>query len=174
VPQCLYSTAITLLHLRAVRPVQSLSACTVQLYLYSPYEPYALYTASVPVQVCTLPLTLYPPKITSYVSLVQKATDRIPIKFGGMPYAVNWYPYFLYLIVNYDPYFAWRLNRRRSNSSENQFRWVQKNVLSAFANTLAPPLEQYAHINASNVHFTWCKSKGKVFPSQARCGQEDG
>ena len=35
-PQCLYSTAISLLPLLAVRPVQSLSACTVQLYLYSP------------------------------------------------------------------------------------------------------------------------------------------
>jgi len=30
-PQCLYSTAIPLLPLLAVRPVQSLSACTVQL-----------------------------------------------------------------------------------------------------------------------------------------------
>jgi len=49
-PQCLYSTAIPLLPLWAVRPVQSLSACTVQLYLYSPYGPYGLYTASVPVQ----------------------------------------------------------------------------------------------------------------------------
>ena len=28
----------------------SLSACTVQLYLYSPYGPYGLYRASVPVQ----------------------------------------------------------------------------------------------------------------------------
>jgi hypothetical protein len=34
----------------AVQPVQSLSACTVQLYLYSPYGPYGLYRASVPVQ----------------------------------------------------------------------------------------------------------------------------
>jgi len=34
--QCLYSTAIPLLPLWAVRPVQNLSACTVQLYLYSP------------------------------------------------------------------------------------------------------------------------------------------
>jgi len=49
-PQCLYSTAIPLLPLWAVRPVQSLSACTVQLYLYSPYVPYSLYRASVPVQ----------------------------------------------------------------------------------------------------------------------------
>jgi len=27
-----------------------LSACTVQLYLYSPYGPYGLYRASMPVQ----------------------------------------------------------------------------------------------------------------------------
>ena len=53
-PQCLYSTAIPLLPLWAVRPVQSLSACTVQLYLYSPYGPYGLYRALVPVQGCTL------------------------------------------------------------------------------------------------------------------------
>jgi len=35
-PQCLYSRAIPLLPLWAVRPVQNLSACTVELYLYSP------------------------------------------------------------------------------------------------------------------------------------------
>ena len=39
-----------LLPLWAVRPAQSLSACTVELYLYSPYGPYGLYRASVPVQ----------------------------------------------------------------------------------------------------------------------------
>ena len=49
-PQCLYSTAIPLLPLWAVRPVQSLSACTVQLYLYSSYGPFSLYRASLPVQ----------------------------------------------------------------------------------------------------------------------------
>jgi len=49
-PQCLYSTPIPLLPLLPVRPVQNLSACTVQLYLYSPYCPYGLYRASVPVQ----------------------------------------------------------------------------------------------------------------------------
>jgi len=32
-PQCLYSTATPLLPLWAVRPVQNLSACTVELYL---------------------------------------------------------------------------------------------------------------------------------------------
>jgi len=49
-PQCLYSRAIPLVPLWTVRPVQNLSACTVQLYLYSPYAPYGLYRASVPVQ----------------------------------------------------------------------------------------------------------------------------
>ena len=54
-PQCLYSTvqysrAIPLLPLWAVWPVQSLSACTVELYLYPAYGPYGLYRASVPVQ----------------------------------------------------------------------------------------------------------------------------
>ena len=42
----------------AVRPVQTLSACTVQLYLYSPYRQYGLYRASVPVPGCSLPLPL--------------------------------------------------------------------------------------------------------------------
>ena len=70
-PQCLYSTAIPLLPLWAVQPVQTLSACTVQLYLYSTYGPYSLYRASVPVQysytstppmgrtACTEPQCLY-------------------------------------------------------------------------------------------------------------------
>ena len=41
-PQCLYKGALYL-YLR------------VELYLYSPYGPYGLYRASVPVQGCTLP-----------------------------------------------------------------------------------------------------------------------
>ena len=44
-PQCLYSTAIPLLPLWAVQPVQTLSACTVQLYLYSPQY---LYSKAIP------------------------------------------------------------------------------------------------------------------------------
>jgi len=67
-PQCLYSTAIPLLPLWAVRPVQTLSSCTVQLELYFPYGPYGLYRDSVPVQygytstpfsACTVQLYLY-------------------------------------------------------------------------------------------------------------------
>jgi hypothetical protein len=57
-PQGLYSRAIPLLPLWAIRPLQSLSACTVELYLYSPYGPYGLYRASVLVQGCTLLLCL--------------------------------------------------------------------------------------------------------------------
>ena len=65
------SRAIPLLPLWAVRPVQSLRACTVELYLYSPYGPSGLYRASVPVQysytstppmgrpACTEPQCLY-------------------------------------------------------------------------------------------------------------------
>ena len=49
-PQCLYSIAKPLLTVWAVRPVQSLSACTVELYLYSLYGPYGLCRTSVPVQ----------------------------------------------------------------------------------------------------------------------------
>ena len=52
--QCLYSRAIPLPPLWTVQPVQSLSACTVELYLYSPYGPYSLYRASVPVQGCAV------------------------------------------------------------------------------------------------------------------------
>jgi len=40
-PQCLYKAALYL-----------------YLYLYSPYRPYGLYRASVPVQTCTLPLPI--------------------------------------------------------------------------------------------------------------------
>ena len=49
VPWSRKSRGIPLLPLWAVRPVQSLGACTVQLYLYSPYGLYGLYRASVPV-----------------------------------------------------------------------------------------------------------------------------
>ena len=69
--QCQYSIAIPLLPQWTVQPVQSLNACTVQLYLYSPNGPYGLYTASVPLQysytftppmdrtACTQPECLY-------------------------------------------------------------------------------------------------------------------
>jgi len=70
-PQCLYSTAIPLLPLLAVQPLQSLSACTVELYLYSHYWQYGLcrtsvsvqysYTSTTPIsrRACTEPQYLY-------------------------------------------------------------------------------------------------------------------
>jgi len=69
--QCLYSTAITPLPLWTVLPVHSLSAFTVQLYLFTPYGPYGLYRTSGPVEysytsthpmdltACTEPQCLY-------------------------------------------------------------------------------------------------------------------
>jgi len=83
-PQCLYSRAIPLIPLWTVRPLQSLGACTVQLYLYSPYGPYCLYRASVPVQysynstppmdrtACTEPQFLY----STAISLPPPPMDR--------------------------------------------------------------------------------------------------
>jgi hypothetical protein len=71
VPWSWKSRAIPLLPIWAVRPVQSLSACTrvhftftfgherVELYLYSPYGPYGLYRTSVPIQACTYLTFLY-------------------------------------------------------------------------------------------------------------------
>jgi len=89
VQRCTLPLPIPLLPVWTVRPVQSLSACTMvhftftytstppigrtactqpqylyngalylYLYLYSPYGPYSLYRASVPVQRCTLTLSI--------------------------------------------------------------------------------------------------------------------
>jgi len=63
VQHCTLPLPIPLLPLCAVQQVQSLNACTNSalyhyLYLYSPYVPYGLYRASVPVQRCTLPLPI--------------------------------------------------------------------------------------------------------------------
>ena len=90
-PQCLYSTAIPLLLLWAVRPVQSLSACTVQLYLYSPYGPYGLYRVSVPVQGCTLPFFLHIMKLLiMYFS---------PLPFHLVPLRPKYSPHYHILII---------------------------------------------------------------------------
>jgi hypothetical protein len=68
-PQCLYSRSIPLLPLWAVRPVHGLSACTVELYLYSPYGPYGLYMASGLVHGCTLPFNFFTQyQLQSYIS----------------------------------------------------------------------------------------------------------
>jgi len=52
VPQFLYSKAINLHPIWAVKALQILSAFIVQIYLYYACEPYSLYTTSVPVEYC--------------------------------------------------------------------------------------------------------------------------
>jgi len=108
-PQCLYSIAIPVFPLWAVRPVQSLSTCTVQLYLYSPYGPYSLYRASVPVQqsytstppmgrmACTEPQCLYSTDI-----------PLIPLWAVRLLQSLNACTVQLYL---YSPYVPYGLNR---------------------------------------------------------------
>jgi hypothetical protein len=59
-PQCQYSRAIPLPPIWAVRPVQGLSACTVELYLYSPMDRTA----------CTEPQCLYKGALYLYVYLL--------------------------------------------------------------------------------------------------------
>jgi len=63
-PQCLYSRAIPLLPLWIVRPVQSLSAGTVESYTFTPpmgrtacTEPHCLYSKAIPL----LPLWIVRP-----------------------------------------------------------------------------------------------------------------
>jgi hypothetical protein len=78
-PQCLYSRAIPLLPLWAVRPVQRLRVGRAELNLYALSEPYGLYRASVPVQysdtstppmsrtACTEPQCLYKSDLYLYL-----------------------------------------------------------------------------------------------------------
>jgi len=91
-PQCLYSRAIPLLPLWAVRLVQRLSACTVELYLYSPCGLYGLYRASVPVQ---LSYTSTPP-------MDRTACTETQCLYKGALYL------YLYLYSPYGPYGLYR------------------------------------------------------------------
>ena len=74
-PQCLYSRAIPLLPLWAVRPVQSLSACTVELYLYPPMGRTA----------CTEPQCLYKGALYLflYIKWIQRLTWRTALIRDG-------------------------------------------------------------------------------------------
>jgi hypothetical protein len=67
-PQCLYKGALYL---------------TVELYLYSPYGPYGLYRALVPVQGCTLPYSRAIPVLTLWaVRPVQSLSTCTMVTFA--------------------------------------------------------------------------------------------
>jgi hypothetical protein len=89
----------------------------VELYLYSPYGPYGLYSASVPVQGCTLPYGLYRASVPvqrctlpyglyrAYVS-VQRCTlpyglyrASVPVKGCTLPYGLYKGDLYLYLFL---------------------------------------------------------------------------
>jgi hypothetical protein len=107
--ECLYSTATSLLPLWAVRPVQSLSVCTVQLYLYPLYGPYSLYRAWVSVQysynstpsmgrtACTEPHSLY-----------SKAISLLPLWSVRPLQSLRVCTVQLYLYFLYGPYGLYR------------------------------------------------------------------
>ena len=79
-PRCLYSRAIPLLPLWTLPPVQSLGACTIELYLYSPYGPSGLYRASVPVQQSyTFPPPMGCTAFTEPQCLYSRAIPLLPI-----------------------------------------------------------------------------------------------
>ena len=52
----------------------------IELYLYSPYGPYGLYRASVPVQGCTLTLHLHRRHTQNLPSIKEGILDYIPGK----------------------------------------------------------------------------------------------
>ena len=66
-PQCLYKGALYL---------------TVEVYLYSPYGPYGLYRASVPVQGCTLPFTFVSVRLNKYCLFSDKQKEMAYRKMG--------------------------------------------------------------------------------------------
>ena len=82
VPWSRKSRAISLLPYWDVRPVQSLSACTVELYLYFLYGPFGLYRASVPVQY----------SYTSTSSMGRSACTEPQFLYKGALYLYLYYP----------------------------------------------------------------------------------
>ena len=101
VPWSRNSRGIPLHRIRTVRPIQSLSACTrvhcTFTYTSTPYGPYGLYRASVPVQRCTLPLPipLLPP-------MGRTACTEPQCLYNGALYL------YLYLYSPYGPYSLYR------------------------------------------------------------------
>jgi len=73
-PQCLYKGALYLY-------------LAVDLYLYSPYGPYGLYRASLPVQGCTLPCNLL--------------NSEDPLLISNLMHKILIYLYVIHLLIMY-------------------------------------------------------------------------
>ena len=114
--------AVPLLPLWAVRPVQSLSACTVQLYLYSPqclYSTAVPLLPSVPVQysytstplsTCTVQLYLYSPQYLYSTAI--PLLPSVPVQYSytstaPMGRTACTQPYGLYTVAPYLPYLTY-------------------------------------------------------------------
>ena len=101
-PQCLYSTAIPLLTLWAVRHLQSFGDCIVRLYLYPPYGPYEVYRASVPAQYsypsnhpkgrtdCTVHQCLYSTAITLLTIWAVRPVQSLSLYSTSIPLLTLW------------------------------------------------------------------------------------
>ena len=108
-PQCLYSRTIPLLPLWAVRPVQSLSACTVELYIYCHCGLYGLYRASVPVQKnYTSIATMGPTAFTEPQCLYSRTIHLIPLWAVRPLLSLRACTLELYLYCHYGPYGLYR------------------------------------------------------------------
>jgi len=109
VPWSRKSRAIPLFPLWAVQPVQSLSVCTVQLYLYSPYGPYGLYRTSVPVQYSyTSTPPMYRTACTEPQCLYSTAIPLLPLWTIRSVQSLSACTIQLYLYSPYVPYGLYR------------------------------------------------------------------
>jgi len=112
-PQCLYSRAIPLLPLWAVRTVQSLSACTVELYLYSTYStaipllPLWAVRILQSLSACTVQLYLYSPQY-----LYSTAIPLLPLWAVRPVQTLSACTVQLYLYSPYGPYGLYRASVR--------------------------------------------------------------
>jgi len=123
-PQCLYNIAIPLLSQWAVRSPQSLSACTVWLFLYSPMgrtacrDPQCLYSIAIPLlllwtvqpvqsfSACTVELYLYSTyrpyslyKPQCLYNIAMSLLPSVPVQGCPLPY-FTWKLYVVPAIYN--------------------------------------------------------------------------
>ena len=172
VPWSSKSIAIPLLPLWAVRPIQILSACTVQLYLYSPYGPYGLYRSSVPVQysytstslsACTVQLYLYSP-----YGPYDLYRPSVPVQYSytstpPMGRTACKDPQFLYsTAIPLLPLWAVRPVKILSSCTRVHFNFLSNRIQTHTQNPRLPDLMKLRTINKD---CEFCKSSLCCFPT---------